>query len=89
LATKYINPLSKLSESTVQQLEAKRNYIEETTKNNKIAGYELVYNPETGRHEYIRINSNAKGLTNTPSNKLQSIPVPNLKLETPDYKLNK
>lgn len=89
LATKYINPLSKLSESTVQQLEAKRNYIEETTKNNKIAGYELVYNPETGRHEYIRINSNAKGLTNTPSNKLQSIQVPNLKLETPDYKLNK
>lgn len=89
LATKYINPLSKLSESTVQQLEAKRNYIEETTKNNKIAGYELVYNPETGRHEYIRINSNAKSLTNTPSNKLQSIPVPNLKLETPDYKLNK
>lgn len=89
LATKYINPLSKLSESTVQQLEAKRNYIEETTKNNKMAGYELVYNPETGRHEYIRINSSARGLTNTPSNKLQSIPVPNLKLETPDYKLNK
>ena len=89
LATKYINPLSKLSESTVQQLEAKRNYIEETTKNNKIAGYELVYNPETGRHEYIRINSNAKSLTNTPSSKLQSVPVPNLKLETPDYKLNK
>jgi hypothetical protein len=89
LATKYINPLSKLSESTVQQLEAKRNYVEETTKNNKIAGYELVYNPEKGQYQYIRINSNAKGLTNTPSNKLQSIPVPNLKLEIPNYKLNK
>ena len=88
LATKYINPLNKLSESTAQQLEAKRNYVEETTKNNKIAGYELVYDPETRQYKYMRINSNNNGIVNTPSSKLQSITVPKLKLDMPNYKLN-